>query len=168
MKWLITVWLLAAGTGVSYSIVTERKNMLQRLKEMEHSMRRLAYYMYQWRMPVKEAVEHAAKEEQGVLREFYMNVQRALAEKQTEDFGVLWQENSRQLGRQLPEKIKKIWSGCFIHFSMEPEGLKKQLEERAEKIADYTRELQEKYKGEQRLVFTMGFFASAFLCLILW
>ena len=66
MKWLITVWLLAAGTGVSYSIVTERKNMLQRLKEMEHSMRRLAYYMYQWRMPVKEAVEHAAKEEQGV------------------------------------------------------------------------------------------------------
>ena len=51
---------------------------------------------------------------------------------------------------------------------MEPEALNKRLTERAERIADYVLELQEKYKGEQKLVFTMGFFVSAFFCLILW
>lgn len=192
MKGFVAIWLLAAGVGVSYSVVAERRNMLRQLGEMEHSLKRLAYYMYQWRMPVKEAVVHAAKEEQGILYDFYLGIQERLAERQSEDFGIVWQEESRYLweqqegskkksskreslnrsmydwNRKLPEEIGKIWSDSFVHIPMEPEALNKRLTERAEKLADYTRELQEKYKGEQRLVFTMGFFVSAFFCLILW
>lgn len=173
MKWLVAVWLLVAGVGVSYSVVAERRNTLHQLGEMEHSLKRLAYYMYQWRMPVKDAVAHVAKEEQEFLHGFYLGIQEKLVKRQTEDFGILWQEEScRMWKRMCPgkrrEEIRKIWSDCFVHIPMEPEALNKRLTERAEKIADYTMELQEKYKGEQRLVFTMGFFVSAFFCLILW
>lgn len=170
MKWLIVIWLLAAGVGVSYSVVAERRNMLRQLGEMGHSLKRLAYYMYQWRMPVKDAVAHAAKEEQEFLHSFYLGIQEKLIKRQTEDFGILWQEESCEIFKSchLPEEIRKIWSDSFVHIPMESEALNKRLTERAEKIADYAVELQEKYKGEQRLVFTLGFFVSAFFCLILW
>ena len=153
----MVVWLLAAGTGVSYSVVAERRNRLSQLGEMEHSLKRLAYYMYQWRLPIKDAIAYAAKEEKDVLQKFYLGLHETLVQQQTEDFDMLWQEESG-----------KIWNESFVNIPMEPEALNKRLTERAERIADYVLELQEKYKGEQKLVFTMGFFVSAFFCLILW
>ena len=56
MKWAVFIWLLAAGMGVSCSIVTERQKKIRFLKEVEYSLRKLTYYMYQWRMPIKEAL----------------------------------------------------------------------------------------------------------------
>ena len=168
-KWIVVVWLLIAGAGVSYSIVAERRKEIRHLKKMEHSLKRLAYYMYHWRMPIREAVEQTAKEEEGVLYSFYEGVKRGLEERKIQDFGTLWKEESSLLWQQkLPDCIKKIWSNGFVHIPMEPEALHRRLTQKADEIAEYTEKLQEKYKGEQRMVFTMGFFVSAFLCLMLW
>lgn len=164
----MVVWLLAAGTGVSYSVVAERRNRLSQLGEMEHSLKRLAYYMYQWRLPIKDAIAYAAKEEKDVLQKFYLGLHETLVQQQTEDFDMLWQEESGKIWNHIPEEIQRIWNESFVNIPMEPEALNKRLTERAERIADYVLELQEKYKGEQKLVFTMGFFVSAFFCLILW
>lgn len=170
MKWFMVIWLLTAGIGFSFSVVTERKKELQFLKEMEHSLARLAYYMYQWRMPVEEAVAHTCEEEKGVLLDFYKSIIFYLKERQTEDLGQLWQEKSKELFQKikLSEEIKKLWQECFFHIPTEPEALHKRLSLRIEEIEAHRISMQEKYKSEQRLVLTMGFFTSAFLCLILW
>ncbi len=167
MKWFITIWILISGLGVSYSVIRERMCLLQRMRELEQSLNRLIYYMCQWRMPVKEALGQSAKEEIPWLQEFYLQILHMLNEHQSEDFGVLWQTEGEKL-MCLPEKIRSLFSKCFLQIPMEPEALKRRITERTEEIASYTKELQEKYKGEQRLVFTMGIFAGAFLCLILW
>lgn len=188
MKCFVVVWLLLAGIGVSYSIVAERQRKVRLLKEMGHSLNRLAYYMYQWRMPVKEAIAHVAKEEKGILCEFYKKLGDTLAERQVEDFGILWQEQSNSLWKEQSSELvlgkahrgsvtginsgyKEIWaawSDTFINLPMEAEALKRMLLLRAEEIEARSVEIEQKYKGEQKLVFTMGFFVSAFFCLIFW
>ena len=102
------------------------------------------------------------------MQKFYLGLHETLVQQQTEDFDMLWQEESGKIWNHIPEEIQRIWNESFVNIPMEPEALNKRLTERAERIADYVLELQEKYKGEQKLVFTMGFFVSAFFCLILW
>ncbi len=170
MKWFMAIWLVTAGIGFSFSVVAERKKQVQLLKEMEHSLTRLAYYMYQWRMPVEEALKHTSEEEKDILQEFYQGILLALQERQTENLGQLWQEESKRLlqNTKFSEEIKRLWQDCFIHIPMEPEELHRKLSLRVEEIEARRISMQEKYKSEQRLVLTMGFFTSAFLCLILW
>ena len=168
MKWLVVVWLLTAGVGASYSIVAERKEKLNQLTDMEHSLRRLAYYMYQWRLPIKEVISFAAKEEKELLQTFYVELKEVLEQQKTEDFSVLWREVGERWFKNVPEEMQILWMESFEHIPTESEALYRHLSERAQRMKDYTKALQEKYKGEQRLVFTMGFFVSAFFCLILW
>lgn len=170
MKWMVVIWLLSAGVGLSYSVVKERNRQVEFLRQMEHSLRQLAYFMHQWRMPVEEAVRHVAKEENGILFAFYSEMLHALADRRVEDFGRLWQEKSICLlqKEKFPDEIKKLWSDSFLHIPMEPEALNRRLILRTEEINSHLADMQEKYKGEQKLVLTLGFFTSAFLCLILW
>lgn len=170
MKWIIAIWLICAGSGVSFSVVSERKRRVDLLKEMENSLKKLTYYMYQWKMPVEEAFKHVAGEEKGRLKEFYRIMHEALTEKTAENLGDLWQENSsRYLEKEKLERtVWTKWQECFLHIPMEPEALNKRLLLRAEEINAYRVELEGKYKGEQKLVLTLGVFVGAFLCLILW
>ena len=55
MKVLLVIWLLSAGIGVSYSVISERKKRVEFLGTMEQDLKKLAYYMCEWRLPVEEA-----------------------------------------------------------------------------------------------------------------
>ena len=81
---------------------------------------------------------------------------------------MLWREVGERWFKNVPEEMQILWMESFEHIPTESEALYRHLSERAQRMKDYTKALQEKYKGEQRLVFTMGFFVSAFFCLILW
>lgn len=174
MKWFAALWLLCAGVGISYSIVKERKYRIVQLEQMADTLKKLAYYMYQWKMPLKEALEHTYKEEQSWLQEFYTALIQEVKIRTKEDFGTIWLEQSKQfLEKQhaltgISKEIRDIWQESFLHIPMQPEALWHSLIQKAEKIMLYKKTLQETYKQEQRLVFTMGFFVSAFLCLIFW
>ncbi len=170
MKWLVAVWLLCAGIGVSFSVVKERKARIKLLKEMEHSLKKLAYYMYQWKMPAEEAFRHVAKEGKGVLSGFFQAIHTSLEEKKAENLSDLWQEKSNLHieWKNLQESAWLSWQDCFFHIPMEPEALNKSVILRAEEIAACRAGLEEKYKGEQKLVLTMGIFIGAFICLVLW
>ena len=170
MRWVIVIWLLCAGAGASFSIVKERSRQILLLKQMEQSLRQLVYYMHQWRMPVEEAVRHTAKGENGILLAFYTEVLKNLSDRHAEDFGKIWQEKSKLLGQQekIPKEVMKLWCDSFLHIPMEPEALKHRLSLRIEEMNTYRITLQEKYKGEQKLVMALGLFASTFICLILW
>ena len=49
MKVLLVIWLFSAGIGVSYSVISERKNRIEFLSTMEQDLKELAYYMCEWR-----------------------------------------------------------------------------------------------------------------------
>lgn len=178
MKWFVVIWMILAGIGMSYSIVSERQKKVQLWKEMEQSLKKLAYYMGQWRMPVREAIMQVAREERGVLHAFYINLGKILEKQQEEDFGKLWQEQSSglwkgqihlQLGGEVEcacRNMRTLWTDAFVKIPIEPEALNHSLLLRAEEIEAHRREIEGKYKGERKLVFTMGFFVSAFFCLI--
>ena len=169
MKVLLVIWLLSAGIGVSYSVISERKKRIECLGTMEQDLKKLAYYMCEWRLPVEEAVGRMIKEDSqfGV---FYEAIHKRIRERYVDDFGELWCEESKGLltGVSLSEEIKILWRDTFSQIPMEPEAVKRQLYLKSEMLSEKRRALEEKYKGEQRLVLSMGFFVSAFLCLILW
>ena len=169
MKVLLVIWLLSAGIGVSYSVISERKKRVEFLGTMEQDLKKLAYYMCEWRLPVEEAVGRMLKEGSrfGV---FYEVIHKRIREKYVDNFEKLWCEESKILlsGVTLSEEIKILWRETFSHLPMEPEAVKRQLYLKSEMLSEKRRALEEKYKGEQRLVLSMGFFVSAFLCLILW
>ena len=169
MKWALVIWLLSAGVGLSYSVIAERRRQIVFLKAMEYSLKQLAYYMYQWRMPVEELIKQMIKEEQ-LLKHFYMAIQQKLLEKHVENFGTIWQTESVNMLKKerIPENTKVLWQDLFLHMPLEPEGVHKKLLLKCSELTAKREEIEEKYKSEQRLVFTMGFFTSAFLCLILW
>ena len=169
MKGLLVIWLLSAGIGVSYSVISERKKRIEFLAAMEQDLKKLAYYMCEWRMPVEEVVRQMIKEDSR-FHTFYEGIHKNISKKYVDDFEKLWCEESGKLlaGVKLAEETKALWSDCFLHMPMEPEAMKKQLFLKSEMLSEKRRALEEKYKGEQRLVLSMGFFVSAFLCLILW
>lgn len=169
MKWVLAIWLLCAGGGVSYSVVAERRQQILLLKAMEASLKQVSYYMYQWRMPVEEVLKQMIKEED-LLQNFYVAVQTRLLEKAAESFGKIWQEESNKLPdfEKLSEEMKTRWSDCFLHMPMETGGMNEKLLLRQRELTKKREEMEEKYRGEQRLVLAMGFFSGAFLCLILW
>ena len=169
MKVLMVIWLLSAGIGVSYSVIMERKKQTEYLRTMESDLKKLAYYMCEWRMPVEEAIEKMLKEELN-FGLFYKAVHKSIMERNVNDFGKLWQKESKILlsDIKLGESIKTLWQDCFFHMPMDPEAVKRQLLLKSELFLEKRKELEEKYKGEQRVVLSMGFFASSFLCLILW
>ena len=170
MRWAIVVWLLCAGAGASYSVVKERTRQVSLLKQMERSLQQLVYYMHQWRMPVEEAVRHTAKGENGILYDFYSEILENLSDRHAEDFGRLWQKKSKAFWQKekIPKETVKLWCDIFLHIPMEPEALKHRLLLQIEEMNSHRMSLQEKYKGEQKLVMTLGFFVSTFICLILW
>ena len=168
MKWFVVAWLFTAGIGMSYSIAAERNKKIHQLVDMEQSLKRLAYYMFQWHLPVKEAIAFTAKEENEILRVFYNELQESLEQRKSEDFSLLWRENGARWFENVPEEIRILWMESFENIPLESETLYRRLSERAQKMKEFTQELQQKYKGEQKIVFTMGVFVSAFLCLILW
>ena len=168
MKWFAVAWLLVAGMGMSYCIVSERNKKIHRLTAMEQSLKRLAYYMFQWHLPVKEAIAFTLKEEKEILQVFYTKLQEVLEQQSAEDFSDLWKEQGEKLFENVPQEMRILWMESFENIPSESEALYSRLLERAQKIREYTQELHQKYKGEQKLVFAMGFFVSAFFCLILW
>lgn len=180
MKWAVFIWLLAAGMGVSCSIVTERQKKIRFLKEVEYSLRKLTYYMYQWRMPIKEAIYHMAREEKGSFQSYYINLGEVLEARQAEDFGKLWKEQSKALWKEEMreylslgtegryEEVRVLWEDAFMNLPMEVEELNRRLLFRMEDMKAHRAELEKKYKGEQKLVFAMGIFVSTFFCLIFW
>ncbi len=170
MKWFIMVWLFTAAIGSSYSIMRERNMRLTLLKEMAGSLHKLTYYMYRFKMPAEEAFRHVAEEQAGCLKEFFWEMQHMLQNKSADGIADLWQSKSQILEQQvkLPEGVRQIWENCFVHIPGEPEALNRSLTAKAEELENYRKELQQKYMGEQKLVLTLGAFASAFFCLILW
>lgn len=170
MRFIAMLWLVTAGAGCSYAILQERQEKLNLLKEMEYSLEKLAYFMYQWKMPVEEAFHHVAEEEYGMLRVFYQKLTEELDRRKAGNLGVLWKEKSNLIWQnwKLSKNLETLWNSLFLHMPMEPERLYTTLRQKTEEIAEVRRELQEKYKGEQKLVWTLGVSASVFLCLILW
>lgn len=169
MRGLLVIWLLCGGIGVSYSILSERRKRLELFKSMEEDIKKLAYYMCDWHMPVEEVLGQMGKEE-GPFAAFYIRMQKIIQEKQTEAFGKLWQEESRKMPllATATEEVRTLWAESFLQMPIEPEALRRRLMQCANNIEKAGGTLEEKYKGEQRLVVSLGFFVSAFLCLILW
>lgn len=170
MKFIAILWLVTAGAGCSYAILQERRDKITLLKEMEHSLEKLAYFMYQWKMPVEEAFCHVAEEENGMLRGFYQELTEELDKREAGNLGCLWQKKSMQIWQhwKMSQPLEKLWSELFLHMPMEYERLHTILEQKTEEIAGHRKELQDKYKGEQKLVWTLGISAGVFLGLILW
>lgn len=174
MKWVAVIWLFCGGIGVSYSMIKERNMCIRQLTHLEDQLEMIAYYVMQWRMPLQEALQLAAKEEDGFLTQFYTNVIQALQERQKQDFGQIWKEESEKIWqeqealRQVSKEIKYIWTETFVAMPLQPEAVCKRLIQRKDAIEAYRVKLQETYRKEQKLVFTMGFFVSAFFCLIFW
>ncbi len=169
IKTVLVIWILAGGAGISYSVITERRNRLLLLKTMEYCLKLTAYYMYDWRMPVEEMIKKVS-EEAGVFTSFYQNVGREISEKNAQNFGEIWKAEGRAFlkEKKISEDIKGLWAELFLHMPMEPEGVNKKVLLKYDELRKKRADLEERYKGEQRLVFTMGLFVSAFLCLILW
>lgn len=168
MKILVVFWLLCAGIGVSYSVLSERKKQVELLYEMEEDLKKIAYYMCEWRMPVEQVVSKMIKEN-GKFLGFYESIHKKIDEKYTCGFEKLWQEESEKFLVDIKkEDVMILWKEAFFQMPMESEGVRRHLNTKSTKISKIRKCLEEKYKGEQRLVVSMGFFVSAFLCLILW
>ena len=154
MKWLISIWMLTAGMGVSYHVVAERQQKIKFFREMEQSLGQLAYYIYQWRMPMKEILSHMVQEETGVLQSYYRKLVEAMEGNQAENFGRLWKEQSNSLwrekckarecwGRKSECEIKDVWTEAFTHMPMEPEVLKRELYIRIDRMKEYREAMEE-------------------------
>ncbi len=169
MKAIMAVWLLSAGIGLSYSVISERKHRVKLLHVMEKDLKQFCYYMCEWRMPMEEVLRQMIKEA-GLLRYFYSNILEKIRKKQISDLGTIWYEESRNMWTEIGAlaEASALWEECFFHMPADSEGMKRHLELKSEAIEAKRIEVEEKYKGEQRLVFSMGFFVGAFLCLILW
>ncbi len=163
MKWMIALWMIFSGLGLSYSILKERGTNITQLKEMEHSLKQLAYYIHQWKMPLEEAFLHVAGEPSNGLAAFFLQMQEVAKEKTVHNLGEVWREKCGLLGLN-----NKLWTECFFKLPMESEALYRRLTERAAEIRAHREALEHKYKEEQRLIMTMGIFTGCFLCLILW
>ncbi len=169
MKVILSVWIVSAGIGTAYSIVSERSRQIILLKTMEYTMGQLAYYMYQWHLPVEETLKKIIEEENQVTS-FIKIIYQKICDKESAALGEVWQEKSRSWlkNEKLPEDMKVLWTGLFLHMPMEPKGVYDKLLLKQEELTGKRKELELKYKNERRLVLAMGFFASTFLCLILW
>ena len=170
MKWIIMLWLFTAGFGISYAVYEERNHRIRLLKEMEQSLGKLAYFMYEWRLPLEEALTQMLKEPFPLFGCFYKKILEEVVKRNVGNIGELWEKNSLNYFQNisLQKTIKELWAGCFINIPMEPEELKKGLEHKREQLKAYLTDLQDKYKLEQKLVWTLGLCTSAFLCLIIW
>lgn len=170
MKWIIMLWLLTAGFGVSYAVYEERTNRIKLLKEMEQSLGKLSYFMHEWRMPLEEALTQLLKESFPMFRSFYESVLEEVLQRKVENIGELWKRKSQDYfeSTTLQKEIKEMWTDCFINIPMEPEALNNGLLYKREQLKAYLADLQDKYRMEQKLVWTFGLCMSVFLCLIIW
>lgn len=176
MKWFLVLWLLTAGAGISVHTIKEREERLLFLGQLQQSLSQMAYYMYQWRMPVEEAVGRLCREEEAQkLQDFYAGILQKVLERKKESLGQIWQMECRRLfgtdrlWKQAEMKqAKRLWCEAFLYIPMEPEALRESLLYRAKEIGRIQSCMEEKYKGEQRLVMALGIFSGAFLCLMLW
>ena len=169
MKGIIILWLLVAGTGVSYGIYEERNHRIKYLKEMEQSLAKLTYFMCEWRMPFEEALQQVLRERLPMMRSFYEVVLEDVLKRTSATIGDLWYENGMKYLKDIAIQtdIKELWSGCFENIPLEPEALKVGLEHKRNELKAYLQTLQVKYKTEQKLVWTLGVCSSAFLCLMI-
>lgn len=170
MKAIIMLWLMTAGLGVSYAIYEERKNRLKLLQEMEQSLGKLVYFMYQWRMPAEEAFTKMLRESFTMLHPFFVKVLEGIKRRNVENLGNLWKLESDNFfdATTMDKEIKEIWSNCFLNIPLEPEALQKSVLLIREEIQIHLESLRNKYKMEHRLIWTLGVCTSAFLCLIIW
>jgi len=161
---------MAAGAGVSYAVYEERNNRVRLLKEMEQSLGKLAYYMCEWRMPLEEAFIDILKEPYPMLIPFYKSVLEDVLKRNVENMGELWKRKSEVFleNTSLEKAIKELWAGCLCNIPIEPEALKMGFQYKREQLQAYLTDLQDKYKVEQKMVWTLGLCTSAFLCLIIW
>lgn len=169
MKWAVIIWLFCGGIGVSFSILRERKGKLEMLFALEEALKKLHYYMCERHIPPEEMLRELAREN-GILSDFYKCLQEQLMEKRIEDFGSLWQRESRLLWQKAepPGEVRALWETCFFHMPTHTDAIGQRLIRTAEEILHKGRALEEKYRSEQRLVVSLGFFLSAFFCLMLW
>lgn len=169
MKFIIMLWLLTAGAGVSYAIHEERNNRIKLLKEMEQSLGKLTYYMYEWRMPFEEALAQMLKEPFPIFHIFYEKVLEEVLIRNRGNIDELWHEESRTFlqSTSIQKEVKELWATCFTNIPIEPDALQKCIEHKREQIQAYLFDLQDKYKVERKLVWTLGLCTSAFLCLII-
>lgn len=170
MKWIVMLWLITAGLGISCAVYEERKSRIKLLKEMEQSLGKIAYFMYEWRMPTEEAFLKIIKEPFSMLNSFFIEVLEGIQKRTVENLGELWNTASDKLfeGVILEKEIKELWSDCFLNIPMEPEALHKSIGSKRDELQTYLMSLQDKYKVEQKLVWTLGVCVSGFLCLIIW
>ena len=169
MKWIIILWLLIAGTGVSYGIYEERNHRIKCLKEMELSLGKLTYFMCEWRMSFEEALHQILRERLPMMRSFYEIVLEDVLKRSSATIGELWYENGMKYLKDIAiqTEMKALWSGCFENIPLEPEALKVGLNHKRNELNAYLEALQDKYKTEQKLVWTLGVCSSAFLCLMI-
>lgn len=170
MKFIMMLWILTAGAGVSYAVYEERNNRIRVLKEMEQSLGKLRYFMYEWRMPFEEALTQILKESFPTFHTFYESVLSEVLKRECVNIGELWGEKSNDFlqGVSLHKQIRELWASCFTNIPMEPEALNNALEYKRAQLQAYLSDLQDKYKTEKKLVWTLGLFTSTFLCLIIW
>ena len=169
MKWIIILWLLIAGTGVSYGIYEERNHRIKCLKEMELSLGKLTYFMCEWRMSFEEALHQILRERLPMMRSFYEMVLEDVLKRSSATIGELWYENGMKYLKDIAiqTEMKELWLGCFDNIPLEPEALKVCLNHKRNELNAYLEALQDKYKTEQKLVWTLGVCSSAFLCLMI-
>ena len=169
MKGILVIWLLSAGIGISYSIVSERRKRIETIRNMEEDLKQFSYYMCEWILPVEEVLKEMIKRN-GVFVEVYKNIYRAICEKRDTVFCDLWITESEKALRNMHvgKQIKTMWENIFLNMPMEPMALRQYLDFRNKQLSETRIGLEEKYRSEQKLVLSMGFFVSAFLCLILW
>lgn len=169
MKMICMLWIMTAGVGISYAIYEERQHRLKLLCEMEKSLEKLAYFMYDWRMSTEEAFVKILKEPFPNLMSLFLEILEEIRKREVINLGVLWKQKSSTYFETttLEKDIKETWCDLFLNIPMEPEDLKRSILGKRDHIKSYLGFLQDKYKEEQKLVWTLGLCASAFLCLII-
>ena len=170
MKWIIMIWVVVAGIGVSVSILKERNERLVVLREMQEYLEKLNYYMYHFKMPLEESVRHVSETGNHYFKDFLEEVGQALRSKSAEHVGTLWQEKSQAILQKskLPKEAERIWTNLFLDLPGDPEILERHMAAKAEELKQCKDILKVKYMGEQKMVLVLGALAGAFFCLILW
>ncbi len=170
MKMILTVWIVAASSGCTYSFLAERSRRLLCMKEMAEGLRRLGFYISRWQLPLEEAFETMEKEGAGILSDLYKKTAEELKNRRASDLGDLWREESRTFLRQydLPLHVIETWCGAFADLAPLPEEAQRRLALKAEQIEKICGEKEEKYRQERRPLMAAGVSAGLLFCLLMW
>ncbi len=160
--------MMVCGLGLSHSIVVERKKIVSILGEWIGLLEQMNYYIGEFKMPLEEVCIQLKKQSRTVYAEFYEAIIEELQRKEELKFSRIWEKCSKDLIHRelMPKELLSLWDHVFDIYALDKEKQREEIASKIQGLIKLQKGLEEKYKQEHKLVLSLGFFASAFFCLI--